>query len=153
MLKKKLYGMMILIVGIMLAFSFDGCGDNGSGDNGGNGGGGGTGGLSGTYKYEESDEDMTMTMTAIFNGSNLTMHIKMNVPGFPQFNTDEDMVRCGCSVSNNKVIAIPPVWVNPKYPSYGDIDGGDGGSGDSTIFTIVDVTTLRDTEGQNWIKQ
>jgi hypothetical protein len=66
---------------------------------------------------------------------------------------DDDMVRCGYSVSGSKVIAVPPVWTNPKFESSGDFIDDGGGSGDSTIFTIVNTTTLKDTDGGNWTKQ
>ena len=46
MSKKRLFGMLILIVGVMLAFCLIGCDNdnNGNGDNGDNGGNGGNGG-------------------------------------------------------------------------------------------------------------
>jgi hypothetical protein len=94
---------------------------------------------------------MTMAMMAIFSGNQVTLHVKMDVPFFPSLNTDEDMVKCTYSVQNNKVIIVSVIWVNPKYPEYGEGEGGE--EGDNILFTIVNATTLRDSDGQNWIKQ
>jgi hypothetical protein len=150
MLKKKMFLVMALIIGLVAAFTLIGCGDDDGGTTGGGGGGGsGTGGLSGTYKSSESDADMTMTVT--FSGNTLTMHVKMPMMGW-----DDDMIRCGYSVQGSRVIAVPPVWENPKFANLGGGgfgDNGGSGSGDNTIFTIVNATTLRDTEGATWTKQ
>jgi hypothetical protein len=136
MLKKSFKGMLILLAGILLAFMLVGCGDDGGSNSG------GAGGLSGTYRSAESDENTTVTIR--FSGSTFTAHLKAPAAGI-----DDDVMRGNYSVSGNTV-TITVTWVNPTFddPSY-------GGGYDETedYFTIVNATTLRDSDGGYWFKQ
>ncbi|MDR0301254.1 MAG: hypothetical protein LBI04_02960 [Treponema sp.] len=81
MIKKNFFGMMVLITGIMMAFTLAGCGDDGGGNGNGNGnGGGGTDNsaqLAGTWvkgtnyavEFAISGNSKTYKMGGWFNGS------------------------------------------------------------------------------------
>jgi hypothetical protein len=99
------------------------------------------GGLSGTYMAANSTADAGLTVA--FSGANLTYHLRI-----PFIGLDEDILRCNYSVAGDKVIAGDLLWVNSAYAGYADYS--DKGT---TLFTIVNASTLRDTDGGVWNKR
>jgi hypothetical protein len=106
---------------------------------------GGGGSLSGTYRSGESI-DGTLIITITFSGDTCTM--RMSGPYAP---VQGDVMTCYYVMSGNIIMLIEPVWIHPALASMGG-DSGDG-SGDNTYFTIVNATTIRDTDGGYWYKQ
>jgi hypothetical protein len=146
-MRKKLTGLLILLAGIMLAFTLVGCGSDDGGPTGASSGGGG---LSGTYSHTETEEGMTITMSYTFSGSRVTMKAKWPaIPGFlPAF--DDWVARANYTVTGDIVRFVPPFEANPNLPS-GFIDGDDIEDEDYYL-TIVNANTLRDSEGTTFTK-